>query len=305
MTKLSRRSLLMASVASLSLGAFSLPVLAQDIDELVIAYNVNLPSWDPTVGLSAVNPTIQGLYQSVFDMFIYQNPDLSFGPGLITAWGWNDDSTQIYMDVREGVTWHDGSPFTPEDVVWSLERAGDPEGGNPIQFIWGKIGNFSIDGNRITADVKEYEPTIFKWMAFLTGYVMPKAYYEKVGADGFEAAPIGTGPFVVTGFRPNDVISLAANENYRDASKPAFATVTSKAAAAQLTPVAWCWKPANSTMLGTCNWHLMCLKRWKLPARAMSCLHSARLSNASWSTRPTPIQPWVTSAAQSSTRTRS
>lgn len=227
MTKLSRRSLLMASAASLSLGAMSLPAFAQSIDELVIAYNVNLPSWDPTAGLSSVNPTIQGIYQSVFDMFIHQNPDLSFAGGLITDWGWNDDASQIYMDVREGVTWHDGSPFTPEDVVWSLERAGDPEGGNPIQFIWGKIGNFQINGDRITADVKEYEPTIFKWMAFLTGYVMPKAYFEKVGAEGFEAAPIGTGPYMVDAFERNAFVRLKANENYWGGA-PEFKTVTIK-----------------------------------------------------------------------------
>ena len=45
-------------------------------NELTIAYNVNLPSWDPTVGPSAVNPTIQGIYQSVFDQYIVQKPDL-------------------------------------------------------------------------------------------------------------------------------------------------------------------------------------------------------------------------------------
>ena len=41
------------------------------------------------------------------------------------------------------------------------------------------LGNFKIDGNRITADVKQFDPTIFKWMAFLTGYVLPKAYYRR------------------------------------------------------------------------------------------------------------------------------
>lgn len=227
MMKLNRRSLLMLTVASVGVAGFSMPVLAQEIDELVIAYNVSLPSWDPTVGPSAVNPTIQGLYQSVFDLFIAQNPDLSFAPGLITDWGWNDDRSQIFMTVREGVTWHDGSPFSAEDVVWSLERAGNPDTGNPIQFIWGKIGNFSIDGNRITADVKEYEPTIFKWMSFLTGYVMPKAYYEKVGADGFEAAPIGTGPYMVEKFERNAFMRLKANPNYWG-GKPEFETVTIK-----------------------------------------------------------------------------
>jgi len=49
-----------------------------------VAYNVDLPSFDPTVGASAVNPTIQSIYQAVFDPYIAQAPDLSFKPGLLT-----------------------------------------------------------------------------------------------------------------------------------------------------------------------------------------------------------------------------
>ncbi len=226
--RVSRRTLLKSAAASGLLTAVGTPAaFASDIEELVIAYNVNLPSWDPTVGPSAVNPTIQGIYQSVFDMFIHQNTDLSFAPGIITGWGWNDDKSKIWMDVREGVTWHNGDPLTPEDIVWSLERAGNPDTGNPIQFIWGKVGNFQIDGNKITADVKEYEPTIFKWMSFLTGYVMPKKYYEEVGADGFEAKPIGTGPYMVDKFERNAFVRLKANENYWGGA-PEFKTVTIK-----------------------------------------------------------------------------
>ena len=227
MLKINRRNLLKISAASAALGTATKPVFSSAIDELVIAYNVNLPSWDPTVGLSSVNPTIQGIYQSVFDLFIAQNTDLSFGPGLVTDWGWNEDKTQIHMTVRDGVSWHDGSPFTAEDVVWSLERAGNPDSGNPIQFVWGTIGNYSIDGNHITADVLRYDPTIFKWMSFLTGYVMPKAYYQKVGAEGFEAAPIGTGPYMVDKFERNAFVRLKANANYWG-GKPEFENVTIK-----------------------------------------------------------------------------
>jgi peptide/nickel transport system substrate-binding protein len=105
------------------------------------------------------------------------------------------------MEVREGAVWHNGDPVTPEDVVWSLERAGKAETGNPIQFVWSKAGNYQIDGNKITGDVLEFEPTFFKWMAFLTGYVLPKKYYESVGAAGFEAKPIGSGPYMVDEFQ--------------------------------------------------------------------------------------------------------
>ena len=225
--KLSRRSLLQAGVAAATLANVALPSFAQAIDELVIAYNVNLPSWDPTVGPSAVNPTIQGFYQSVFDLYIPQNPDLSFGSGIITGYGWNDDNSAIWMDVREGVTWHNGDPLTAEDVVWSLSRVANPETGSPIQFVWGKIENVVADGNRVTADVKEYDPTFFKWMSFLTGYVMPKKYYEEVGAAGFEAAPIGTGPYMVEKFERNAFVRLKANENYWGGA-PEFKSVTIK-----------------------------------------------------------------------------
>ncbi|MDE4173838.1 ABC transporter substrate-binding protein [Phaeobacter sp. PT47_59] len=225
--KLTRRTLLQSTAASVALAGASLPSFAAGIEELVIAYNVNLPSWDPTVGPSAVNPTIQGIYQSVFDLFIPQNPDLSFGSGILTGYGWNEDKTKIWMDVREGVTWHNGDPLTPEDVAWSLERAGNPETGNPIQFIWGKIGNYAIEGNRVTADVLAYEPTIFKWMSFLTGYILPKTYYESVGADGFEAAPVGTGPYMVEKFERNAFVRLKANENYWGGA-PEFKSVTIK-----------------------------------------------------------------------------
>ena len=54
---LNRRSLLQLTAATAALGLAGLPARAQAIDELVIAYNVPLPSWDPTVGPSAVNPT--------------------------------------------------------------------------------------------------------------------------------------------------------------------------------------------------------------------------------------------------------
>lgn len=222
--KLSRRTMLQMSVASVALTVAK-PVFAKAIDELVIAYNVNLPSWDPTVGPSAVNPTIQGLYQSVFDQFILQQPDLSPAPGLLTAWGWNDDRSQVWMDVREGVKWHDGSDFTAEDVRWSLARAADPETGNPIQFVWGTLANHRVEGNRVIADVTQFDPTIFKWMYFLTGYVLPKAYYERVGAAGFEAAPIGTGPYMVDSYERNAFVRLRANADYWGGA-PEFETVT-------------------------------------------------------------------------------
>lgn len=223
----SRRNLLKMTAAGAAVIGLGLPSRSRAADDLVIAYNVSLPSWDPTVGPSAVNPTLQGLYQSVFDQFILQQQDLSPAPGLLTKWGWSQDRKQIFMTVRDGVTWHNGDPLTAEDIAWSLERAAKPETGNPIQFIWKTIGNLSVDGNTITADVLSFDPTIFKWMYFLTGYVLPKKYYEEVGPEGFEKAPIGTGPYMVEKFERNAFVRLKANEGYWG-GKPDFESVTIK-----------------------------------------------------------------------------
>ncbi|MEM9371278.1 MAG: ABC transporter substrate-binding protein [Pseudomonadota bacterium] len=198
-----------------------------DDETLTIAYNVSLPSWDATVGPSAVNPTIQSIYKSVFDQFIDQDPDLSFKPGLLTEWGWNEDKTKIFMTVREGATWHNGDPVTPADIVWSLERAGKEETGNPIQFLWSTIGNFSVDGNTIEADVLRFDPTLFKWMAFLTAYVLPKDYYTEVGAEGFEKAPIGSGPYMVDEYVANSFVRLKRFDGYWG-DQPEFDTVIFK-----------------------------------------------------------------------------
>ncbi|EPE94048.1 ABC transporter substrate-binding protein [Rhizobium grahamii] len=229
MTTLTRREALSLGAATFITGILAGRniVSAAENGTLTIAFNVNLPSFDPTTGPSAVNPAIQAIYRSVFDQFIGQGPDLKFQPGLLTDWGWNEDKTKVWMDVREGVTWHDGSPFTPEDVVWSLTRAADQKGGNPISFIWSTAGNYKIEGKRITGDVIRFEPTYFKWMAFLTGYVLPKAYYEKVGAEGFEKKPIGTGPYMVDAYEGNAFLRLKANPKYFG-GKPAFDTVVFK-----------------------------------------------------------------------------
>jgi peptide/nickel transport system substrate-binding protein len=225
---LTRRGLV-AGGLSLATATNLLPLRAARADggTVTIAYNVGLPAFDPTVGPSAVNPTIQAIYQSVFDQYIGQNPDLSFTGGLVEKWGWNDADTGIWMDVRAGAFWHDGSPVTPDDVVWSLTRAGDPKGGNPIQFIWGNLSNFKVNGQRVTADAKQYDPALFKWMAFLTGYVLPKAYFEKVGPEGFEKAPIGSGPYMVDAFERNAFLRLKANPKYWG-GKPAIETVVFK-----------------------------------------------------------------------------
>jgi peptide/nickel transport system substrate-binding protein len=200
---------------------------AQAGSVLTIAYNTTLPGWDPTSSAHTANPVVQSIFKSVFDQYVDQNPDLSFKPGILTRWEWNRDKTRVHLTLRKGAWWHDGTPVTPEDLVWSLERASDPQGTNPMQFVWGKMSNFRVDGYIVTADVKEFEPALLKWMAFLTAYILPKKAYTASGAQGWDAKPIGSGPYMVDKFERNGYVRLKAFPKYWGA-KPAFETVVFK-----------------------------------------------------------------------------
>ena len=231
--KIDRRSFLqysgaVSAASSLPAILMSPGALGASGDTLTIAYNVSLPNWDPTVGLSSVNPGLQSIWKSVFDQYIDQHPDLTFKPGVLTKWGWNSDKTKVHMTVRDGATWQDGQPITGEDIVWNLKRAGHPDTGNPVGgFIWASLGNLSANGNEVTGDVNQYTPDIFKWMSFLTGYILPPHYHDKVGAEGFEKNPLGSGPYKVKEFVRGSFVRLEAYDDYWG-GKPAFKNVIFK-----------------------------------------------------------------------------
>jgi len=216
-------------VALVPLGTLlSAPARAAGTDALTIAYDAAIPGWDPTSGPASVDPALQSVWKAVFDHYIDHRPNLAFAPGLLTRWGWNADKTRIALEVRQGAFWHDGKPVTAADVVWSLKRAADPKSGNPIgSLIWSSLENVKSDGNRVTADVSRYVADLFKWMAHLTGYVLPQHYFEKVGAAGFEKQPVGSGPYRVKDFVHGSYVRLAAFERYWG-PKPAFREVTIK-----------------------------------------------------------------------------
>ena len=227
MRGLHRRDFLVGAAA---LGTVS-PILgaarAADGDTLTIAYNLPVPSWDPTTGTSAVNPALASIYKSVFDQYVDQAPDLKQIPGVLTEWSYDAAGTGIRLKLGPGRRWADGEPITAEDVVWNLERLGDPKTGNPIQFVWASLKNFRIDGDMIAADLDPYRATILTWLSFLGAYLLPPHHYRKVGKEGFEKAPMGSGPYRVDRYSRGSFVRLKRNPNYWG-PKPAFETVVFK-----------------------------------------------------------------------------
>jgi len=149
--------------------------------------------------------------------------------------GVSEDLTSITWKIKPGLVWSDGTAFTAHDVVFTSEYCMHPEGGCQQLTSFSDVASVeAIDD--LTVKVTFNKPKPFPYGPFVGGEspIIQKAQFQDcLGARAPECTdqnfgPIGTGPFVVTEFRANDVISMEANPNYRDPAKPRFASLTFK-----------------------------------------------------------------------------
>lgn len=149
--------------------------------------------------------------------------------------GISADLTTVTWKLKPGLLWSDGTAVTAEDAVFTWQYCTDPEGGcaQAAKFEGVKTVE-AVDP--LTIKITFDGPKPYPYQVFVGGQapILQKAQFKDclgTKAPTCTAAnfgPIGTGPFKVTEFRPNDVISLVANPHFRDPAKPAFATITFK-----------------------------------------------------------------------------
>ena len=143
--------------------------------------------------------------------------------------GVSKDLTSITWKIKRGIKWSDGSALTADDAVFTYEYCTNPDTGCTQTNYYSDIQSVKAIGSQ-TVKIQFKVPKPFPYQAFV-GYnspILQKAQFD--GCQGAKAQecnkqnfyPIGTGPFKVVDFKPNDVIVFEANPNYRDASKPAF-----------------------------------------------------------------------------------
>lgn len=149
--------------------------------------------------------------------------------------GVSADLTTITWKLKSGLLWSDGTAVTSADVVFSYEYCTHPEGGCAQAARYEGIDKVeAIDDLTVKVTFKAPKPNPYNAFVGSTSPIIQKAQFQNcLGAAAPQCTeanfgPIGTGPFRVTEFKPNDVIQMEANPNYRDPAKPAFATVTFK-----------------------------------------------------------------------------
>ena len=166
------------------------------------------------------------LAHQAWDTLVYRDPDtFQIKPLLATSWKQTSDTTYEF-ELRHGVTFHDGSPFTADDVVYTINTVlADPQIAVPSNYAYlagaEKLGEFSV---KIT--LKRIFPAALEYMA-MTLPIWPKAYRERVGPDGYSRAPVGTGPYRITKVEGQSEIDLERNDSYFDGPKghPAIAKI--------------------------------------------------------------------------------
>ncbi len=149
--------------------------------------------------------------------------------------GISEDLTSITWKLTPGIKWSDGTDFTAADVVFTANYCMHPDGGCQQETKFSDVTNVEALDD-LTVKVTFGKPKPFPYGPFVgveSPIIQAAQFADCLGAKAPECTdanfhPHGTGPFRVTEFKANDVISLEANPNYRDPAKPAFATVTFK-----------------------------------------------------------------------------
>jgi peptide/nickel transport system substrate-binding protein len=145
------------------------------------------------------------------------------------------DFKSITWKLKPDLKWSDGSAVTAEDAIFTWKYCTAPDGGCAQGAYFEGVTNVeAVDASTIKVSFADAKP--YPYSAFVGAQaplIQAAQFKDCLGAKAPECTaanfgPVGTGPFVVNEFKPNDVVTFTANPNYRDAAKPAFASVTLK-----------------------------------------------------------------------------
>ncbi|MGY6247358.1 peptide ABC transporter substrate-binding protein [Bosea thiooxidans] len=147
--------------------------------------------------------------------------------------GLSADGLTVTWKLKPGVKWHDGKPFTADDVVFTWEYAKDPA---TAAYTTGSYTNIKVEKvDDLTVKVTFQQPTPFWADPFVgvSGQILPKHRFgDYVGAKSREAPdnlkPIGTGPYKFVDFKPGDVLTGERNPDYHIKNQPFFDTLEVK-----------------------------------------------------------------------------
>lgn len=195
------------------LGFIAGPVFAQ---QGTLRVGIDIPvQLDPA--LASTDAEIAVL-NNVYDYLVDVDAANDIQPRLATSWTVSDDGTRYTFQLAEGVTFHDGSEFGADDVVYTYDRLRDPESGYPTADLYSAIESIEATGPlEVTFTLSESNPF------FLYDLSDNHAVIVDAGTTEFGTDFNGTGPFVVDEYAAEDRMLLSANPDYFVEGKPGVA----------------------------------------------------------------------------------
>lgn len=189
------RAMFGMALAAALLAALPGPACAQkSADTLRIAWRDAVTNLDPYYNQQRTGLI---LAHHLFDGLVHRDPEtFTLRPLLATAWRYIDDTT-LEFELRRGVVFHDGSPFTADDVVYTVATIlADPGLSVPSNFAWLE-GAEKVDAHRVRLKLKRVFPAAIEYVAMVLP-IWPQSR-AALGAAAFAEAPIGTGPYRFAG----------------------------------------------------------------------------------------------------------
>jgi peptide/nickel transport system substrate-binding protein len=195
-------------------SSFKAPSEAAKANILTINIGANPSFLNPIL---STDSTSHAVTRMIFNGLFKKNVDLDMVPDLVASYTVSDDGMTYIFTLKPNVTWHDGHPFTADDVVFTFNTLLDPKtntvrrghfliNSRPIQFE--AIGKLTV---RATLP-QPYAP----FLSVLDMGILPKHRLnnEPINTTNFNRHPIGTGPFKFVEWRPEQFIRLTRNDQY-------------------------------------------------------------------------------------------
>ncbi len=205
------RRLLLVAILVLALTA---PALAAPEGQLTYAMHITLVTrWlDPGDLEGLITPFV--VFYALHDSMVKSMPGQPMAPSLAESWTVSKDGTVVDFALRKGVTFHNGDPFTAEDVRFSFQRYK----GVSAKLLKERVREIEVvNAHRVRFHLTGPWPdffTVYGTPASGAGWIVPKRYLEKVGDEGFLKSPVGLGPYKFVSFKPGIELMLEANETY-------------------------------------------------------------------------------------------
>jgi peptide/nickel transport system substrate-binding protein len=150
----------------------------------------------------------QILIDNIYEGLVRRTPEQEIEPSLATDWTVSPDGLTYTFDLREGVTFHDGQPLTPQDVVWSLTTRRDTPAFSDSDRL-ANVSTITAEGQTITLTLSAPDSTLLWNLTGRAGIILKEA-----DTVDYKTAENGTGPFVLDDWRQGDSISFARNDEY-------------------------------------------------------------------------------------------